>query len=167
MLDWYVMRSKSNKEELLYRQLCNRRIETYYPCIKVQPVNPRALKIKPYFPGYLFIKTDLEIVGISDLQWLPGSVGLVSFGGQFATISDDFLQALRQKLDQANAAESEPRETFRPGEAVSINSGPFAGYRAIFDTRLAGHERVRVLLQLLRDRQMSLELSAAHIERLD
>jgi transcriptional antiterminator RfaH len=60
MLNWYVKHSKPNKEELLNEQLRLRRIETYYPFIKVRPVNPHALKIKPYFPGYLFIRTNLE-----------------------------------------------------------------------------------------------------------
>src|SRR6266540_2341333 len=80
MLTWYVMRSKPNKEELLYQQLLLREIDTYYPSIQVHPVNPRSLKIKPYFPGYLFIRTNLEIVGISTLQWLPGAIDLVNFG---------------------------------------------------------------------------------------
>ena len=59
-MPWYVMQSKPNKEELLYEQLRTRDIDAYYPCIKVQPVNPRARKLKPYFPGYLFIKVDPE-----------------------------------------------------------------------------------------------------------
>jgi len=35
------------------------------------------------------------------------------------------------------------------GAPVKITSGPFAGYEGIFDSRLSGSERVRVLLTLL------------------
>ena len=48
---------------------------------------------------------------------------------------------------------------------VMIQGGIFDGYEAIFDTRLAGTERVRVLLKLLKVRQMNLELPAAQIQR--
>lgn len=166
MLTWYVMRSKPNKEELLHEQLCLRQIESFYPRISVQPVNPRSLKTKPYFPGYLFIRTNLEVVGISALQWMPGAIGLVDFGGLLADVSDELLEAIRRKVDRINATDGELSESLKPGDIVTIHSGPFAGYHAIFDSHLTGRERVRVLLQMLRDRQLGVELSAAHIELL-
>lgn len=54
-LQWFVLRSKPNKEDFFYDQLLAHRLEVFYPCIRVQVVNPRTRKIKPYFPGYLFI----------------------------------------------------------------------------------------------------------------
>ena len=81
MEQWYVMQSKPQKEKLLYEQLRSREIETFYPSIRTKPVNPRARKYKSYFPGYMFVHVDLDLVGISALQWVPGAVGLVNFGG--------------------------------------------------------------------------------------
>ena len=52
-----------------------------------------------------------------------------------------------------------------PGDLVQINSGPFNGYEAIFDARLPGTERVRVLLQFLSDRHVPVELNVAHIQQ--
>ncbi len=40
-----------------------------------------------------------------------------------------------------------------PGVEVKITSGPFAGYDGIFDSRLSGTERVRVLLTLIAKKQ--------------
>src|SRR3972149_4650587 len=101
-MPWYVMHSKPNKEELLYEQLCIRTIDAYYPRIKVQPVNPRARKRIPYFPGYLFIRTDLDVIGLSTFKWTPGGLGLIDFGSEPASVSDEILQAIRQKVDQVN-----------------------------------------------------------------
>ncbi len=50
------------------------------------------------------------------------------------------------------------------GDVVRINFGPFEGYEAIFDTRLPGTERVRVLLQFLSDRYVPVELEAGHLQ---
>ena len=79
---WYVLHSKLHKEELLAEQLELRRIETFAPHIRVQVVNPRARKVRAYFPGYLFVHVDLEHMGLSALQYVPGSAGMISFGGE-------------------------------------------------------------------------------------
>jgi transcription antitermination factor NusG len=157
------MHSKPNKEELLYEQLRIREIDAYYPRIQVQPVNPRSRKRKPYFPGYLFIHVDLETLGSSTLKWMPGAQGLVDFGSDPASVPDELLQAIRKKVEQANTAGDQFNQ-FKPGEIVRIQTGPFAGYEAIFDARLPGQERVRVLLRLLSDRQVGVELSAKQLK---
>jgi transcriptional antiterminator RfaH len=59
-VEWFVLHSKPHKEELLAEQLELRRIETFYPRIRVQVVNPRARKVRPYFPGYVFMHVDLD-----------------------------------------------------------------------------------------------------------
>ena len=77
-IHWYVLRSKPNKEKLLWEQLNIREVETFYPQIRVQTVNPRARQVKAYFPGYVFVRVDLDEVGLSILQWMPGAIGFVS-----------------------------------------------------------------------------------------
>jgi transcription antitermination factor NusG len=47
---------------------------------------------------------------------------------------------------------------------VIIEGGPFEGHEAIF-VRLSGNERVRVLLKLLRGRQMPVELPTGLIQK--
>ena len=166
MMQWYVLQSKPQKESFLNDQLCLRDIETYYPCVKVNPVNPRSRKSMPYFPGYLFIQVDLDSVGFSKLQWLPGVQRLVSFGGEPATVSDALVQSIRRRIDENDFADIAMIQKIKQGDTVSIQSGPFAGYRAIFDARLKGNERVRVLLEMLQDRQVCVELSGSEIERI-
>jgi transcriptional antiterminator RfaH len=165
MIKWHVLQSKLNKEEFVLQQLNLRNITAYFPYTKAQPVNPRSRKIKPYFPGYLFVNIDLDAVGPSTLQWIPGTIGLVSFGGEVAIVSDDFLQPIREHVDQINRAGARPQKKLVYGERVIIQSGAFAGYEAIFDSYLPGQERVRVLLQLLHDRQIKLDLSGVPLEQ--
>ena len=165
-LQWYVLRSKPNKELTLWRELTARGLDCFYPQLHVRPVNPRSRRIRSYFPGYLFLHTDIEQVGASMFQWMPFSSGLVAFDGLPAMVPDNLIQAIRRHVDQINAAGGEQFVGLEPGETVVIQGGPFDGYEAIFDTRLAGTERVRVLLKLLRVRQINVELPAAQIERL-
>lgn len=163
---WYVLRSKPNKEMVLWRELTARGFESFYPQLHVRPVNPRSRMIRPYFLGYLFVQTDMQQVGASIFQWMPFSSGFVSFGGTPATVPDNMVLAIRRHVDQINLAGGEQLAGLKPGDPVTIQGGPFDGYEAILDARLAGSERVRVLLKLLRERQINLELPAAQITAL-
>ena len=162
---WYVLQSKPQKEKLLYEQLCLRKFEAYYPIIHVKPVNPRARTFKAFFPGYLFVHVDLDQVGLSSIQWVPGAVGLVNFGGVPASIDESVLQAIRSRVDKSRVDDRYLYSGLKRGDSVSINEGPFSGYKAIFDTRLSGNQRVQVLLEVLRDRQLRVELPARYVQR--
>jgi len=128
-------------------------------------VNPRARREVPYFPGYMFIRVDLESFPFSRIAWLPGMQRLVAFGGQPAWLMDEVLEAIRHQVEVANQVAQDPLAGLQPGELVRITSGPFAGYEALFDTRINGAERVRVLLRLLAREHVSLEVPASEIVR--
>jgi transcriptional antiterminator RfaH len=162
---WYVLRSKPNKELILWRELIARGFESFYPQLHVRPVNPRSRKSRPYFPGYLFVYVDIDQVGASTLQWMPFSTGFVSFDEIPATVPENLIQAIRRHVDEINAKARDQVAGIQPGEIVVIQGGPFDGYEAIFDARLPGRERVRVLLKLLETRQMNIELPETQIQR--
>ena len=166
MMQWYVLHTKPQKESFVFEQLCLRKIEAYYPKLQVKPVNPRARKLQPYFPGYLFVHVDLDQVCTSNLRWIPGVHNLVTYGNEPSFVSDTLLQAIRRKVDEINFAGGVTLHNVKPGDLVEIHFGPFAGYRAIFDARLSGNERVRVLLKMLQGRQVAVELPGGQIERI-
>jgi transcription elongation factor/antiterminator RfaH len=163
---WYVLHSKPRKEDFLLDQLKSHGFEAYCPFLRVTTVNPRARKIRPYFPGYVFLQVDLGHNKASTLQWMPGATGFVSFDGIPARVPDGLIPTLRQRVETVNESGGELFHELKSGDIVRIVEGPFAGYEAIFDVRLPGSERVRVLLKLLQQRrQLSLELSAGQIQR--
>ena len=164
---WYALRSKPRKEDVVWRQVLSQGYEAYYPRYRVNPVNPRARKLLPYFPGYLFVRTDLVEVGLSIFQWMPHTIGLVSFGGEPATVPDHLVQAIHKRVDEINAAGGEVFDGLQAGNLVWIRDGPFRGFEAIFDVRLPGNERVRVLLEFLGNkRRVPLILDSGQIERI-
>ena len=163
---WYVLRSKPNREGALCSEVDARGLQAFFPCLHVKPVNPRSHKIRAYFPGYLFVCVELEAVGQNFFARLPQSQGLVSFGGEPSEVPEGLVNAIRKRVDEINAAGGEQLVSISKGETVEIQDGPFAGYKAIFDARLAGNERVRVLLKLLRDQTLKVELPAGQIRRL-
>jgi transcriptional antiterminator RfaH len=162
---WYVLRSKPHKEQALWGQALSQGFVVFYPQIPSRAVNPRARKVVPYFPGYLFVHVDLDEIAISTFQWMTNSAGLICFDGVPAAVSEDLIAAIRERVEAIAAAKAEPLQGLRPGDPVVIRSGPLAGYEALFDTRLSGGQRVRVLLDMLNDRRVPVDLAAGQIAR--
>ncbi len=162
---WYVIRSKPNKEEFLAEQLTAYGIKVFYPRVRVKTVNPRARKLKAYFPSYLFVYVDLETVSSSTLHWMPGAINLVSFDGQPAPVPETLIAAIERQVEQINASQKNMLKELKQGDVVAIHEGPFAGYEAIFDGHISGRERVRVLLTFLQNRQLPVELKENQIGR--
>lgn len=156
---WYAISSKPHKEQIIYTQLDEKGLDVFYPRLRVKPVNPRSSKIRPYFPGYLFVHVDLNACGTNLFQWLPGANGLVTFGDQPSIVPKELIESLCNRLGPSGLYE-EPTPTFQPGDKVEIQSGLFAGYEAIFDKTLRGGDRVQVLLMLLQQPSKPIQLSS-------
>ena len=171
MEHWYVLHAKPHKERQVADYLRQRRVEVFLPLARVNPVNPRAARVRPYFPCYLFVKIDLAQAGMAALQWTPGLRSVVQFGGQPSVVPENFIFALKRRVEQIAAAGGLKFDGLESGARVRIVGGPFAGYEAVFDARLSDGERVRVLLELIQHNQpgrlprcLPLELDAGHLE---
>jgi transcriptional antiterminator RfaH len=162
---WYVLRVKPHKEQSVYRLLRTKEIEVFFPSVKVNPVNPRAAKERPYFPGYMFVRVDLDASGQNLLNWLPGVHGLVAFGEQPAIVPENLVHEIQRRLAEIKAAGGLVLDGLEKGDRVRITSGPFAGYEAIFDARLPGQERVQLLLAFLSHYPQPIKLHPAHIQK--
>lgn len=160
---WYVLQSKPRKEFALFDQVLARRIECFFPRVTVVPANPRSARVRAYFPGYLFVHVDLQAIGLSALQWLPFARGLVAFDGEPAAAPDGLVPALRERLTQIEQNGGLQLDGLKPGDSVRVLDGPFRGYEGVFDAQLDDDGRVRVLLNLLRDKQRRVTLSVAQI----
>jgi transcription antitermination factor NusG len=160
---WYVLHCHPNKELFIFEECSARNIESYYPYLCVKPVNPRCRKIRPYFPGYIFVRSDLEKVGESNFRWLSHTYGLVSFGGVPTPVPEALVLEIKNHLEMHNHQEMSP--DYHPGDRIQVLSEMFADYEAVFDMRLSGTDRVRVLLKMLNAQNILLELNRDQIKK--
>ena len=164
-LNWYALRTKPRKEKIVYNQLRDRQVEVFYPQFRAHPVNPRASKYKSYFPGYLFVHIDPGQLKQSFIQWMPHSLGLVSYGDEPAVIADHLIGAIHRRIEEIASAGGELFAGLKPGDSIMVDYGPFKGYEGLFDVRLPGSERVRILLKFLDSRRVSVEIPASYIRK--
>jgi len=148
----------------LFSQLEHRQIEVFYPRLRVNPVNPRSRKLIPFFPGYLFVRVDLNATPLSSLMYIPGVNRVVSFDSNPAIVSDEVITGIKHNLERINTTKPEHQEQLAQGDPVLILGGPFEGYQAIFDARIEGSERVRLLIKFLQNQQMRIQVPAKMVK---
>jgi transcriptional antiterminator RfaH len=113
----------------------------------------------------MFVLVDLNEVAKSTFRWMPFAQGLVSFDGEPAFIPDSLIIALKKRMHEIKNKGGLIFDQLEPGTPIRVIDGPFQGYEAIFDTRLDGQERVRVLLQMLNDRRVMVEMHVGQIAK--
>jgi transcriptional antiterminator RfaH len=163
---WYTVQTKPRAEHQVRAALAGKGLSVYLPLVKVERVNPRARPVAPLFPNYLFVQADLDAVGPSAINWVPGVVRLVSFGGEPVSVPDAVIEHIRRRSTELEKSGEFGLGPFRHGDQVRITTGPLRDLDAVFDQKLTARGRARVLLEFL-GRLTSTEVDLDALEKLD
>lgn len=160
--EWFVIRSKSRKEDMALRSLARRGVVAFCPRI-LEPIGwTNDWVTVPLFPGYLFVEIELQ-TAFHTVNWTPGVKGFVSFGEIPTPIAPGIVNFLREQTGPDGLIR--PVNAFRAGERVRIKRGPFAGLVAIIEKPCPERGRIRVLMDFLRQ-GTSVEVPLAAVGRL-
>ncbi len=142
---WYAINTKPHAELRVDQALDVRGFQTYLPMLPPR----RGGHPQPLFPAYLFVRCELETVGVANLQWIPGLRRIVQFGGRPAVVPDGAIDLIRAQLAQIEAQGGISQHPFKPGDEVVIDHGPLAGLRGVFQGPIGPAERVQILIRFL------------------
>ena len=144
-LRWYAAKTDPLKEYAARDQLEAARVEVLLPCVQTLPPR-RGRTDRPLFPGYLFLKWDLEEEGWGVSHGFPDCVRLVAFDGVVPAVSDDVISKLARLVEGINqrGATTFP---FRPGDKVMMNIGALTSVAEVIEERKSG--RLQVLVEFL------------------
>ena len=146
-LKWYVASTRSRSEYLARDQMEAAGLDVLLPCAwtpKPRPGHDDA----PMFPGYLFVHCDLAERGWSQLRRVPQILGLVGFGGVLASVPDEVIDELVQRIDAVNGRGGLWLR-FKPGDRVRVTLGPLESLAQVVEDAKSPAGRVRVLLDFL------------------
>jgi transcription antitermination factor NusG len=112
-------------------------------------LHPRAGRRdwEPLFANYVLVRIEVPSQEWLAVRACPGVVYFLGHHGEPSPLPDDFVPRLRTRLESINRTGGVP--AFSRGQRVTIVSGVFSQYDAIFDRRLSPTGRSRVLLNLL------------------
>lgn len=142
------MRSQPRKEQLAEDQLRRQGFKAFLP--KVPKVVRRPTRTEtvsaPFFPGYLFVRLDLNVDRWRSVNGTIGVLGLVSFGDRPAAAPAGLIEDLVALA--ADNGEVRFDHVFAKGDQVRVIGGPLNGHVGTFEA-MGPQERVYVLLKLL------------------
>ncbi|MFQ5543991.1 MAG: transcription termination/antitermination protein NusG [Nitrospiria bacterium] len=147
-MKWYVVNTKPLKEYIAEATLKQLGLETFFPKFKEKRVIRRKYQtvIGPLFPGYFFVRFDVE-THYRAVHYAHGVRGVVASGSAPAEMSETEILMIRSRLEEGDVVPQQ--SSFRPGQAVRIQKGPFEGLEAVFEREMTAQHRVVLLLKTL------------------
>jgi len=149
------------------QQFALRNIDVYYPCLEANELSRQSSRYQPYFPGYIFINLNSELVNWSKIKWVPFTYGVVSYGSEPVSIPDEFISNLKKQLDDIQTPSNKTSVDFQHGDALRVTGGLFEGYEAVFLNCKSGTERSFVLLQLIENKFIQAEMPINFIQHVE
>jgi transcription termination/antitermination protein NusG len=145
---WYALHTKSRFENVVNEGLAKKSLEVFFPKIKVKSKRrDRKLMIQvPLFPGYIFVKTDLNPYQYIEILKTAGAVQLIGNKDGPISIAEDTVESLRIMVSTDNPITTGTR--FKKGDRVMVVEGPFSGVTGTF-VRYRGQGRVVVDIEAL------------------
>lgn len=122
--------------------------ETYLPLMEVERLQRGKLlkKMEPLFPRYLFLHLEEGNDNWGPIRSTLGVAGLVRFGQGYALVSDEVMDAVRERTQDVK------KSLFESGDSVRVVSGPLLGLEGVFEIA-DGEQRSFVLLEFMQKQQ--------------
>lgn len=162
---WFVIRTKAGDESRASANLINQEIEIFLPLFKNHYYrNGKMIQaIKPLFPNYLFAKLDLDS-HYTKVKWTRGVSRILGNKEGPVPISEKVVETIRKRVGKDDLVELE--ETIKEGDLVEVTSGPLKNLIGVFQKRMSGKDRVRILLNLI-GVDVPVQLSKWQIHKVD
>lgn len=158
---WYVAETEPRKEGLAVANLERQSFSSL--CPRFQKIRRHARReetvLAPLFPGYVFVRFDVDSDPWRSINGTMGVRRLISFNARPQPMPDLAIHPLLARCNDGILAPI--ANDLRVGEVVRVISGPFAEQLATVES-LDDKGRVRVLLDIL-GRAASLRLGAGSV----
>ncbi len=160
---WYVLHTKSRFESVVNDGLLKKSLPVFLPKILIKSKRRDREKMirVPLFPGYLFVKTDLNPAEHIEIVKTIGAVRLIGNRDRPVPVTDETIDSLKIMISTDLPISTGSR--LKKGDVVIVTHGPFAGVTGTF-IRYRGRDRVIVHVQAL-GQFAAVEVDEADIER--
>ena len=145
---WYVIQTKPKKEEEAKSYLSTKGVEIFNPLIEsfLSRNGKMNRELKPFFPGYIFGKFDLE-QNYPLVRWAKGVKKVLGYGAYPTPIAEVVMEIIRERADAQGIVRLKCH--FQANDLIRIKTGPLKDLLGIFERWISDSERVRILLNLL------------------
>lgn len=168
MLAWYVAITLQLSELIAEQNLRRQNFSPFLPRVRETRITRgrEVTTVKPYIPGYIFVRFDRETDDWGRINSTRGVRSLMCNSPELPTrVRDQAMAAVLERCDGQYVIAEEIDETlmafFPVGSMVKVVEGPLAGQ--IGKVQLSYADRVRVLFHIF-GRQTKVEMAAAAVD---
>ena len=158
--NWYVVYSKTHKEDLAKDSLALKGLNVFLPRLLFPQSLKKRRRIVPLFPSYLFVRFRVSRE-YHHVIWCPGVKRVVSFCNMPAPVDERVIEFLMQQATSDGIITGS--SNLKVGGEVQIRGGPFDGLIGILQDPPNGGKRVKVLMKLL-SREVKVEVPVEFVE---
>lgn len=150
---WHALTVLARQEKAAHSELTRRGFDAFLPVrVERRAWSDRIQSVElALFPGYVFVRTALDIGRRVELLKVRGAqelVGRIPGDPRIArAIPDDEIESLRAVVQAGRAID--PVTRMVPGMRVRVARGPLAGASGVLEQGVDGQRRLVVLVALL------------------
>lgn len=173
-LNWYAIQTYSGSEmsvkraiESLVEQMDiqERVAEIVVPTEDVIEVKNQKKKIseRSLYPGYVFIKVDLDTDIWHKIQSLPRVGRFIGESKKPTPLTEADINVILEKVQ--NRAAPRPKVMFETGETVRITEGPFANFTGTVEEYDMEHKKLKLNVSIF-GRSTPIEILYSQVEKI-
>ena len=134
MLNWYLIQFKPNSYKTAEQNLTQQGFKTFTPLQEITDRNKSKFvnKLKPLFPGYMFVGIEPNSAPWRKINSTLGVLRLVCYEGVPKPLPQKFISSLMSRCDQFGKLL--PPKSLTTGDSVRILKGAFANFVATVET---------------------------------
>ncbi|MGP1580559.1 MAG: transcription termination/antitermination protein NusG [Wolinella sp.] len=172
--EWYAIQTYSGSEQSVKRAIENlireNKIEDRLEQIVVPTEdiievknNKKKITERSLYPGYVFIKVDLDTALWHLIQSLPRVGRFIGEAKKPTPLSDSDIETILEKV--RNRAAPKPKISFEAGEVVRIIEGPFANFTGTVEEYDMEHRRLKLNVSIF-GRSTPIEILYSQVEKI-
>jgi len=151
-MEWYVVHVKANMEEEVQNLLKNRFKESFSSLIlKRKLIVKRQGKsyhvLEKLFPGYVFIKTDMDREKHKAINHTSGVVQLVSANTDYVKVDDNEMALILKLVNNEGIIECS--KLLKENSKITVLEGPLLGMESIIKKVNSHTNRAKIILNLM------------------
>jgi transcription termination/antitermination protein NusG len=161
---WYSIYVQCRHEARVESALQHKGVEVFLPRVtSLSRRRDRRLLVKvPLFPGYLFVRTDLDSYGYREILRAPGIVRVLGLNGSPTPVYPETIESVMAIVDSDQPFY--PWPYLKAGSLVRVVDGPLAGVVGVILERKEKKRRLIVSVELFH-RSVAVELDEEGVER--
>jgi transcriptional antiterminator RfaH len=155
--NWFAVQAKPHRENLAAASVANLDLEVFLPRIRQEQLvcGFERWVVKPLFTGYFFAKFSPALM-LDTIRYARGVLRVVGCAAFPIPLEEEIISAIQERVEEDGFVRLK-EAAFQPGDRVTIEQGPLAGWMGQVERHWDDGKRVAILLEAIQQSRVLVE----------